>query len=147
MNLVKFNPFGPGRNFFNDFADDFFNTNISNFIGSDFLASNPSVNVVESDDNFKIEVAAPGLEKKDFKLSVDKEQLFIESSKEESKGVKEEKFARREFNYTSFKRSFQLPENVDTNNIGAKYENGVLNITLPKVEKAIVEAKHTIKIS
>ncbi len=147
MNLVKFNPFGPGRNFFNDFADDFFNTNISNFIGSDFLASNPSVNVVESDNNFKIEIAAPGLEKKDFKLSVDKEQLFIESSKEESKGVKEEKFTRREFNYTSFKRSFQLPENVDTNNIGAKYENGVLNITLPKVEKAIVEAKHTIKIS
>ena len=103
--------------------------------------------MVESDNNFKIEIAAPGLEKKDFKLSVDKEQLFIESSKEESNGVKEEKFTRREFNYTSFKIRFQLPENVDANNIGAKYENGVLNITLPKVEKAKVEAKHTIKIS
>ena len=107
--------------------------------------------MIESDDNFKIEVAAPGLEKKDFNLSVEKEQLFIESSKEESKEVKEEvkeeKFTRREFNYTSFKRSFHLPENVDVNKIGAKYENGVLNITLPKVEKAKVEDKHTIKIS
>lgn len=147
MSLVKFNPYGPGKSFFNGFADDLFNTNISNFIGSDFLASTPSVNVVESDDSFKIEVAAPGLEKKDFNLIIEKEQLFIESSKDESKEVKEQKFTRREFNYTSFKRSFLLPEDVDANKIEAKYENGVLNVILPKVEKAKAEAKHTIKIS
>ena len=147
MNLVKFNPYGPGKSFFNGFADDFFNMNISNFIGSDFLDSTPSINVVESDDNFKIEVAAPGLEKKDFNLSVEKEQLFIESLKEESNEVKEQKFTRREFNYTSFKRSFHLPENLDANKISATYENGVLIITLPKVEKSKVETTHTIKIS
>jgi HSP20 family protein len=88
MSLVKFNPFGPGRVFFNDFADNFFNTNIGNFIGSDFVASNPSINVVESADNFKIEVAAPGLEKNDFNLSIEKDQLIIESSKQQEKEVK-----------------------------------------------------------
>ena len=118
----------------NDFSeyDDFFNTNISNFVGSDFVSSNPSVNVVESDENFKIEVAAPGLEKKDFSLSLENDQLVIESTKKEEKEVKEEKFTRREFNYASFKRNFQLPETVDANKIAAKYENGILNITLPK---------------
>ncbi len=147
MNLIKFNPFSPSRSFFSDFADDFFNTDISNFIGSDFVASNPSVNVIESDDNFKIDVAAPGLDKNDFNLSIEKDYLIIESSKKEEKEVKEEKFTRREFNYASFKRSFYLPENVDTNKIAAKYENGVLNITLPKVEEAKIETSRTIKIS
>lgn len=147
MNLVKFNPFNPSKSFFNDFADDFFNSNISNFIGSDFVASNPSINIVESDDTFKIEVAAPGLEKKDFNLSIEKDYLIIETSKEGKKEVKEEKFTRREFIYASFKRSFYLPETVDANKIDAKYENGVLNITLPKVEQAKVETTRSIKIS
>ena len=147
MSLIKYNPFGPSKSFFNGFADDFFNTNISNFIGSDFVASTPSVNVVESEDKFKIEVAAPGLEKKDFDLNIEKDYLIIESSKKEEKEVKEEKFTRREFNYASFKRSFYLPETVDANKIKAKYENGVLNITLPKMEKAEVETSRTIKIS
>jgi HSP20 family protein len=147
MNLIKFNPFAPGKSFFNDFSGDFFNGDIANFIGTDFVASNPTINVVESDDNFKIEVAAPGLEKKDFNLSVEKDQLIIESSKQEEKEIKEEKFTRREFNYTSFKRSFHLPENVDVNKIAGKYENGILNITLPKVEKAKVESTRKIKIS
>jgi HSP20 family protein len=87
MNLIKFNPLAPGKNFFNDFSGDFFNTDIANFIGSDFVVSNPSINVVETDDSFKIEVAAPGLEKKDFKLSIEKDQLIIESSKQEEKEV------------------------------------------------------------
>lgn len=147
MNLIKFNPLSPGRSFFNNFADDFFNTNIGNFVGSDFVASNPSINVVESPENFKIEVAAPGLEKKDFNLSIEKDQLIIESSKQEEKEVKEEKFTRREFNYASFKRSFQLPDNVNASKIAATYENGVLNIVLPKVEKTKQEAARIIKIS
>lgn len=147
MNLIKFNPLSPGRSFFNNFADDFFNTNIGNFVGSDFVASNPSINVVETPENFKIEVAAPGLEKKDFNLSVEKDQLIIESSKQEEKEVKDEKFTRREFNYSSFKRSFQLPETVNASKIAATYENGVLNIVLPKVEKTKQEAARIIKIS
>lgn len=147
MSLIKYNPIGPSKSFFNGFGDDFFNTNISNFIGSDFVTSTPSVNVVESDDSFKIEVAAPGLEKKDFKLNIEKDHLIIESSKEKETEVKEDKFTRREFNYASFKRSFYLPETVDTNRIDAKYVNGVLNITLPKVEKTEVETTRQIKIS
>jgi HSP20 family protein len=147
MNLIKFNPTAPGRSFFNELAGDFFNTNIADFVGSDFVVSNPSVNVIESADHFKIEVAAPGLEKKDFNLSVEKDQLIIESSKKEEKEIKEEKFTKREFNYASFKRSFYLPETVDVNKVEAKYENGILNVTLPKVEKAKTEATRTIKIS
>ncbi len=147
MSLIKFNPITPGKNFFNDLAGDFFNTNIADFVGSDFVVSNPSINVIETDDQFKIEVAAPGLEKKDFNLSVENDQLIIESSKQEEKQVKEEKFTKHEFNYTSFKRSFYLPETVDVNKVEAKYENGVLNITLPKVEETKVEAARTIKIS
>lgn len=144
MSLVKYNP---NQSFFNGFTDDFFNTNISNLIGSDIVASNPSVNVIESEDNFKIEVAAPGLEKKDFNLGIEKDHLIIESSKKTEEEVKEEKFTRREFNYTSFKRSFYLPENVDAEKIKANYKDGVLNITLPKVKKDKVETTRTIKIS
>jgi HSP20 family protein len=147
MNLIKFNSRTPNKSFFNGFADDFFNTNISNFIGSDFVMGNPSVNVIETDKYFKIEVAAPGLAKNDFNLSVEKDQLIIGSLKKEEKEVKEKKFTRREFNYTSFKRNFHLPETVDANKITAKYENGILNITLPKVDKADIEASHIIKIS
>lgn len=147
MNLVKFNPFVPGRSFFNDFSDAFFNTNIGNFIGSDFVLSNPSVNVIESDNQFKIEVAAPGLEKKDFNLSIEQNQLIIESSKKEEKEIREEKFTRREFNYTAFKRSFSLPESVDSSKITATYENGVLNILLPKVKDAKTNGLRTIKVS
>ena len=147
MNLVKFNPMNPSKSFFNGFADDLFNTNISNFLGSDFVTSNPSINVVETDDNFKIEVAAPGLEKKDFSLNIEKDHLIIESTKTTEKQEKEDNFTRREFNYASFKRSFYLPENVDREKIGANYKNGVLNITLPKVEKDKVETTLSIKIS
>jgi HSP20 family protein len=103
--------------------------------------------VVESENHFKIELAAPGLEKKDFDLSVEKDQLIIESSKKEEKEVNNEKFTRREFNYASFKRSFYLPEFVDVDKIAATYENGVLNISLPKVAQAKAEASRTIKIS
>lgn len=144
MSLVKFNP---NKNFLNDLADDFFNTNISNFIGSDIVSSNPSVNITEADDNFKIEVAAPGLEKKDFDLSIEKDHLIIESSKKIEEEVKGEKFTRREFNYTSFKRSFYLPENVNVEKIKANYKDGVLNIALPKVKEDKIETIRTIEIS
>ena len=146
MKLRRYHPFGPVNTSLNSFFDNFFDNSIADFVGSDFVKSQPSVNVIESDTQFNIEVAAPGLEKEDFNLSLDKDQLTISASKEVKNEVNEEKYTRREFNYTSFKRSFTLPENVNINDITATYENGVLNITLPKkTEKA--EVVKTINIS
>jgi len=101
MNLIKLNPFGPARHHHDlgSFVDDFFNTSIADFVGSDFVTSLPSVNIVESADNFKVELAAPGLEKTDFDINIEKNQLTISAKQEKKEEVTEDKFTRREFNY------------------------------------------------
>ena len=86
--------------------------------------------------NFKIELAAPGLEKGDFDINVEKDQLTISAKKETSNEVNDEKFTRKEFSYSSFKRNFHLPEHVQGDAIEASYENGILAIVLPKKEEA-----------
>lgn len=116
--------------------DNFFNRNLGDFFGNDSLNDAPSVNITELDDLFKIELAAPGLEKGDFNIKVEDDHLTISAKKEHKTEEQGEdgKFLRREFNYTSFKRSFRLPENVSTEAIKANYINGVLVLELPKVE-------------
>jgi HSP20 family protein len=106
--------------------------------------SMPSVNVKEHDKDFEIEVAAPGLSKKDFKIAVENGVLTISSEKEEEKEEKEKNYTRREFSYNAFSRSFTLPENVNESDIKARYEDGLLKlnvakkmITQPKERKAI----------
>ena len=96
----------------------------------------PSVNVAETDLGFRIELAAPGLEKSDFKLSLDKDVLTIKVEKTASEEEVAETFVRREFNYTKFERSFQLPKTIDHDKIDAKYDAGVLHVSLPKREEA-----------
>ena len=99
----------------------------------------PTVNVIESLTDFIVQIAAPGLEKKDFSIEVEEETLKIFSKKTSKKEGKEEKeesrFIKREFNYESFERSFKLPENIQIDDIQANYENGVLSVTLPKMEE------------
>lgn len=103
----------------------------------------PAVNVKETKSAFKLEVSAPGFDKKDFKINVDKNVLTISAEKELSVEEKDddEKVLRQEFSSSTFSRSFTLPEHVDTDNIEAKEKNGVLTIKLPKrmdvKEKAI----------
>jgi HSP20 family protein len=142
--LVKFNPTAPVA--FNNFVDQFFNRNIANFIGADAAITNPSVNVIETKEAFRLEVAAPGLEKQDFKLHLEKDILTISAQKEHKEEVKEERFTRREFNFSAFKRSFTLPEHVDVNGINAAYNNGVLSINLPKKEEVINNASRAIEV-
>ena len=145
MNLIKFDPMMPRT--FNNFFDNFFNRSVSDFVGSDFVMSMPSVNVVETDQGYGLEVAAPGLTKEDFDISVEKDHLTISASKEAKEEVTQDKFTRREFNYTSFKRSFYLPESIDKDAIEARYENGVLRLSLPKKAEVVKEEKgRTIKI-
>jgi len=131
----------------NNIFDDFFNSNISNFVGSDFVSNIPSVNVSETGDDFKIELAAPGLVKDDFDINVEKDQLTISVKKEISNEVKDEKFTRKEFNYSSFERSFHLPEGVKKDAIVAIYEDGILEVVLPKKEEAKELPARSIRVN
>lgn len=96
----------------------------------------PAVNILEEKDSYKVSLAAPGLKKSDFDISLDGNMLTIKSEREESKEEKQAKYSRREYSYSSFSRSFNLPEHVNQAQIEASYQDGVLNITLPKKEEA-----------
>ena len=117
------------------------------FPSSDFAKQIPAVNINETEKEFKIEMAAPGLEKKDFKVEVENGALCISSEKEEESKEEKKNYTRREYSYNSFSRSFTLPENALPDKINAKYENGVLNITLPKKEVTISKPGKEIKLS
>ncbi len=106
----------------------------------------PAVNVLENDKAFSLELAAPGLNKGDFKIDLEKNKLTISAKVEENEEETKGNFKRREFSYMSFSRSFELPKTVDVSNIEAAYENGLLKITLPKLEVIEPEAK-TIAVS
>lgn len=111
-----------------------------NLLGSDLIdddlvkkAKMPAVNVKDNEKNYEIEVAAPGMKKEDFHLSVENKILTITAEIKEEKEVKDDTYTRREFVSSSFTRSFSLPENIDENNIQAHYEDGILRVTVPKV--------------
>lgn len=145
MTTHKYNPAHPSRRFGN-MVDDLFGRSLSEFLGNDWIMSRPSVNVSETDNSFKIELAAPGLEKNDFEIKMEKDQIVISAKKESKTEEAGEKFTRREFNFNSFSRSFTVPENVDTESISAAYENGILQLTLPKVNKTNTEEVKKILI-
>ena len=93
-----------------------------------------------------VELAAPGLEKKDFKIELENQVLTVSSEKEEEKKEETKNFKRREFSYNSFSRSFQLPEDVLSDKIDAKYENGILKLSVPKKEVTVSKPKKEIKV-
>lgn len=139
-------------NLFPRVVNDIFDT--TPFFGSDLLDTSwdfaikaPSVNIIESSKEYKVELAAPGLEKKDFKIEVDNRVLTISSEKEEERNEEDENFRRREFSYSSFSRSFQLPEDVIADKIDAKYDGGVLKLSIPKKLESISKPKKQIKVS
>jgi HSP20 family protein len=113
----------------------------------DFANRVPSVNITENEKEFKIEMAAPGLERKDFKVEVENGVLCISSEKEKESKEEKKNYTRREYSYNSFSRSFTLPDNSSPDKIDAKYENGVLNITLPKKEVTVSKPAKEIKVS
>lgn len=103
----------------------------------------PAVNITEHKDEYQVSLAVPGMKKDDFKIDLDGNMLTISSEKEESKEEKEKKFTRKEYNYSSFSRSFTLPEEINQEKIEARYEDGVLKIALPRKEEAKkIYAKH-----
>lgn len=108
--------------------------------------SRPAVNMLESDADYRIELAAPGLEKGDFKVSVEKDILSI-SAEKPAPADENEKILRREFSFLNFQRGFRLPAVVDVSGIHAAYNNGVLTVTLPKREEARVKPPREIEIA
>ncbi|MGE5106324.1 MAG: Hsp20/alpha crystallin family protein [Sphingobacteriales bacterium] len=96
----------------------------------------PAVNITENKDDFVVSLAVPGMKKDDFKIDMEGNMLTISCEKEEKKEEKEARYTRKEYNYSSFSRSFTLPEDVNKEKIEAKYEDGVLKLMLPKKEEA-----------
>lgn len=131
----------PG-NIFDELLND---THIPSFAGSDFIRNRnlPAVNVEETEKGYLIEMAVPGLDKKDFNINLDQDLLTISAHQETKNENEAENYVCREFNYATFKRSFTLPEDVDTSKITANYNNGVLTVDIPysdtktKVQKTI----------
>ena len=138
MTLIKSNSLLP---VLPRFFDDFFSKDLYDWGTRNYSSTNttlPSVNILENNDGFMVEMAAPGMGKKDFHIELENETLTISSQKEVKNGLKEGgRYIRREFNYLSFRRSFHLPKTVvDGSKIKAKYENGILRVLIPKREEA-----------
>lgn len=134
MSLVRFSNQKPSL------FDRFFENDMLDWTNRNFSSTNttlPSVNIIENDDSFEVEVAAPGFEKNDFNVELNNAVLTVSSEKQiENETKDDERFTKREFSYQSFSRSFTLPETVESDKITAKYENGILNIVIPKKEEA-----------
>lgn len=105
-----------------------------------------AINIVDNDDGYEIEIAAPGLKKKDFALSIERGILTINGHTESEKEEKKKNYTRKEFSSKSFTKSFTLPDDVDEDRMKAKYDDGILKLTLPKTEKSVPEKKE-IKIA
>ncbi len=154
MTLIKRN--AGVYNSFPALLDDFFAKDLFEFGPktngfSNLTKSIPAVNILENDNEYKIEVAAPGLKKEDIKVELNDNVLTIssETKQEKEDKDKEGRYTRREFSFSSFKRSFTVDEEtIDTEKIQAGYENGILNIHVPKKAKQVPENKtKTISIS
>ena len=131
--------------------DDFFSRELFNWGNSNFSSTNttvPAINIREKEDQFEIEVAAPGMEKKDFNITLEGTILTISSVKQHTDEKKTDNYTRKEFSYQSFQRSLELPKDtVDGEKIKANYENGLLRIAIPKKEEAKRKAPKMIEIA
>ena len=150
--LIKLNSNGNNLMFreFPSLFDDLLSRDIFNLTGRGIFKGDliPAVNVKETDTNFELEMAVPGMDKKDFKIELEQDTLIISAQKEDKTEEKsdDDKYSRREFSYQSFRRVFHLPESsVNDNEISANYKDGILQISVPK--KASVKQKVSRQIS
>lgn len=151
MNLISFVPTNGRKaaiapNTVDSMFNEFLNRDFPVSFRNGFEQKSPAVNVAESEDAYRLEVAAPGLGKEDFEVKLDKDLLTISAKKSASEEKTSEKYTRKEFNFFEFKRSFHLPETVDASNIKASYENGVLNVILEKKAEAKPQPARVIEI-
>ncbi|MFK5855921.1 MAG: Hsp20/alpha crystallin family protein [Bacteroidota bacterium] len=137
MNLVRFNH--PG---FTNFFDHLEKTHHG--LNNGYKGNVPSVNIIENEKTFVLEVVAPGVKKDDFKIDLDNQTLTVSREIEETKEDTKVNYTRKEFVYGNFSRSFTLPKSIKFDGIAADYNEGILSITLPKKDE---EAKLTRKIT
>ncbi len=145
MSLINFNNRFPWNT---SMSDNFLNT--EDFFNDDFFESHslmPAMNVKENDANFEIELATPGFSKEDFNITIDKDRLHISAKKSKKEEEKKEGYIHKEFNYSSFKRSLKLPENINQKEkVKATFKNGVLKLKLLKKETVKETPKKVIEV-
>jgi len=131
-----------------NFFDDFFTRDLFNWPSSSSTGTSiPKVNIFETDNEFHVEMAAPGMSKDDFKVELDNNMLTISSQRDTEEKDENKNYQRREYSYQSFMRTFHLPDSAEAEKINAKYVDGVLNLVIPKKEEAKRKPIKTIKIS
>lgn len=128
-------------------------TVFNDFFDSDFMpranATAPAINVIESEDGYTVELAAPGLKKEDFMVNINEDGNLVikmEKKQEQTQDDKKAHYLRREFNYTKFEQTLLLPDDVEKSKIGARVEHGVLTVDLPKTEQARTKVERQIEI-
>ena len=142
MSIIRYNADDFAPTSFSTLIDRFFNESLARTGGSTFV---PKVDIAESENSFELQIAAPGLNKEEFKIEVNDNYLTVSGDRKFTDEKKEKNFHSIETQYGSFSRSFSLPENVDSTKIQARYNNGILELTLPKDEKKLL--KQTIKVN
>jgi HSP20 family protein len=140
MTLVKFNN-RPVAKQYDGFYSDFFNLPALWNNSSVNVPGTPAVNITETPQAYHLELNAPGRNKEDFKINIEKDLLTVSHESKEESTVEGVNSIRREFSFNSFRRSFSVDERIDASNIQAKYENGILKIELPKKEQVKEEPK------
>lgn len=146
MSLVKFKH--RRRPFRNLITSDFFNTD--DFFNDNFLnrkLEEPALNIKETDDDYQVELAAPGYSKKDFEVNIDNGYLNVSAKKSSSNEEEEDNYTRKEFSYDSFERSLLLPESIEDEKVKANYKDGLLKFTLSKKEEAKKHSPKVIEVS
>jgi HSP20 family protein len=141
MTLVKFANGQKNQNvnpFFNDVFESIFN---DSFLSDKLATRVPAVNIAETENEFHIELAVPGLKKEDFKISLDKNVLSISAEKKAENVEEGKKYSKKEYSYNSFVRSFTLPETVDHAKIEAQYTDGILKLIVAKKEEAKIQSR------
>ncbi len=149
MNIIRRN--GIGLPTVPSLFDDFFSRELFNWGNNNFSANRttvPAVNIHETDSQYEVEVAAPGMDKKDFQVSLEGNLLTISSTKTAESEKTEKGYTRREFSYQSFQRAFELPKDVvDGDKITARYENGLLHLAIPKKEALKQQSPRLIEVA
>ncbi len=143
--LAKIHNGNPTRSL-SSWMDDWFSRDFNTLVSDNARWTTPSVNIKETEDHFALEVAAPGLKKSDFNIELDNGLLTISSEKKVEDTQEEGQYTRREYSFQSFKRTFTLPDSVDAASVSAAYEDGILNVVLPKKEEAKTQPPKTIEI-
>ncbi|MFZ6052929.1 Hsp20/alpha crystallin family protein [Halocola ammonii] len=148
MSLVKFRNRPTKPSLFDVFFDDFLDKNVTGSGGFGLMnASTPKANIREEENQYTVELAAPGYDKKDFNVEVEDNQLILSVEKTMENAEEQENFKHQEYRFESFSRSFNLPEDIDEEKIKANYHDGILKIEIPRDTKKLEEKKKRIEVA